>query len=386
MMPFWPVRRSGVPAFAWASLACVLLLSLGLVKAGEPVEPAADAEKTAIAVEALSRLKGMDLEANPTVKAAVVRVLQQVRGRPEFVEIVRDFQLTDQDAGLLEVATRSPRDSSGVEAARLLLAHQNAGLLQEGFRGSNALALTEALGQARVKESIPLLEPLVVDPARDLKVRQEAVRGLARVQEGAVGLLRLVRDNKLPKELKLTATVELNAVRWPEIKAEANRLLPLPLALNSQPLPPVAELMKRKGDPLKGAEVFGRETVGCNRCHQVDGQGIDFGPNLSEIGSKLGPDAIYQAILEPSAGISVGFEAWQLEMKNGDEAYGLVSSETAEELVVKAVGGIVSRYKKRDIAQRTQQKLSVMPSGLEQSMSVQDLVDLVAYLGTLKKK
>jgi len=133
MMPFWPVCRSGVAAFIWASLACVLL---GLVQAGEPVEPAPDAEKTAIAVEALSRLKGMDLEANPTVKAAVIRVLQQVRGRPEFVEIVRDFQLTDQDAGLLEVAAKSPRDSSGVEAARLLLAHQNVGLLQEGFRGA----------------------------------------------------------------------------------------------------------------------------------------------------------------------------------------------------------------------------------------------------------
>ncbi len=72
-------------------------------------------------------------------------------------------------------------------------------------------------------------------------------------------------------------------------------------------------------------------------------------------------------------------------MKNGDEAYGLIASETADELAIKAVGGIVTRYKKSDIAKRAQQKLSIMPAGLQQTMSVQELVDLVEYLSSLKK-
>ena len=131
--------------------------------------------------------------------------------------------------------------------------------------------------------------------------------------------------------------------------------------------------------------MFRREAVGCIRCHQVNGEGTDFGPNLSEIGTKLGKDALYEAILDPSAGISFGFEGWQVELKDGEEAYGLIVSDTAEEIAVKTQAGIVTRYKKADVAKREQQKLSLMPAGLQQTMSTGEIVDLVEYLSSLKK-
>jgi putative heme-binding domain-containing protein len=150
-------------------------------------------------------------------------------------------------------------------------------------------------------------------------------------------------------------------------------------------LPPISELIKMNGDAAKGATIYRRETVGCIKCHQVRGEGTDVGPNLSEIGTKLGKDALYEAILEPSAGISFGYEAWQVSLKNGDEVVGLISNETPEELALKGTTGIVTRYKKSDIASRTQQKLSLMPTNLQQTMTAQELVDLVEYLGSLKK-
>jgi len=63
----------------------------------------------------------------------------------------------------------------------------------------------------------------------------------------------------------------------------------------------------------------------------------------------------------------------------------LIVSETNDELALKTVGGIVTRYKKEDISRRTKQKLSIMPAGLEQTMSVDELADLVEYLSSLKK-
>src|SRR5205085_1081791 len=105
-------------------------------------------------------------------------------------------------------------------------------------------------------------------------------------------------------------------------------------------------------------------------------EGTDFGPNLSEIGTKLGKDALYESILDPSAGISFGYEAWQLELKNGDEAYGLLVSKTPDEFVIKNIGGIVTHYKKADVVSKQIQKLSIMPSGLERAMTEQELVDL----------
>jgi putative heme-binding domain-containing protein len=99
----------------------------------------------------------------------------------------------------------------------------------------------------------------------------------------------------------------------------------------------------------------------------------------------LGKDALLEAILDPSAGISFGYETWQLQLKSGDEAYGLVASETNEELSIKSVGGIITRYKKADIAKREKVGVSIMPTGLQQNMSTQELVDLVEYLFSLKK-
>ena len=100
---------------------------------------------------------------------------------------------------------------------------------------------------------------------------------------------------------------------------------------------------------------------------------------------KLRQEALFEAILDPSAGIAFDYEAWQIEFKNGDEAYGLIVSETADELALKAQNGIMSQYKKSEIAQRQKSKISLMPAGLQQAMSLQDLVDLVKYLTSLKR-
>jgi putative heme-binding domain-containing protein len=141
-----------------------------------------------------------------------------------------------------------------------------------------------------------------------------------------------------------------------------------------------------KVDPANGAKVFRKPEVNCIGCHRINNEGADFGPALSEIGTKLAKEAIYEAILDPSSGIAFGFEGWSLELKNGDEATGIITSETTDEVVLKMQTGISTHYKKADITKRTKSNLSLMPSGLQQAMSQQDLVDLVEYLSTLKKK
>src|SRR5580765_5228909 len=69
-------------------ICCTALISII-----SPLAPGADSteqtERTAVAIEALSRLKGIDLEANPAVKTAVLKVLDQIHGKPQFVELVR---------------------------------------------------------------------------------------------------------------------------------------------------------------------------------------------------------------------------------------------------------------------------------------------------------
>ena len=120
-------------------------------------------------------------------------------------------------------------------------------------------------------------------------------------------------------------------------------------------------------------------------CHRIGGAGVDFGPALSEIGSKLPKEAIYDAIINPNTGISMGFETTQLETKDGG-ATGIVRSETADELVLALPAGATMKFPKKQITKREKLTTSMMPSGLNQALSQQDLTDLVEYLASLKKK
>jgi len=347
-----------------------------------------EAERLALAVEALTRLEGVDLNANATLKGRVLQVLDKTRGTPNFVKMVQHFKLADQNAGLLEVAIAQPSSESGVEAMRLILASGNISLVQRSLESTNITTATraaEALGNAGDKQTTGLLLPVVIDSKRDVAVRKQAVRSLARISDGAAELLKLAKDERLADDLKFTASAELNTVRWPEIKAEAAKILPPAQGQNAAPLPPLSELLKMKGDPVNGARIYTNASPGCANCHVVNGRGVELGPNLSEIGTKLGKDALIEAILEPSSGVSFGYEAWNFTLKNGDEVYGLLASETADEVVVKNIGGIVTRLKKTELALRQQSKLSIMPAGLQTAMTAQELVDLVEYLATLKK-
>lgn len=346
-------------------------------------------QKIDTAVEALTRLQNVNLEEKPALKAAVDRVLEKTRGTPNFVKLVQHFHLAGRNAGLIEAAINNPNDESGVAAIRLVLDSPDLAAVTQALQTpnlANAVRFIDALGNAGEKKVVPMIEPLVTDESRNIEVRRAAVRALAQTRDGAKSLLATAQQDKLPDNLKFIASSELNAARWPDIKTEAARILPLPAGQNAQPLPPVSQLVKMKGDAARGADVFRRDTTGCIKCHQIRGEGRDVGPALSEIGTKLPKEALMEAILDPSAGISFGFEAWQLQLKSGDDAYGIRLSETPDEIAIKDANGVVTRYKKSEIVSAQQSKTSIMPSGLQQTMTTQEFVDLVEYLSSLKKQ
>ena len=124
----------------------------------------------------------------------------------------------------------------------------------------------------------------------------------------------------------------------------------------------------------------------CFTCHQVNGEGIDFGPALSEIGSKLAKEALYDAILNPGAGISFGFEGWDVKTKDGNNYIGMIASETDAELALRVPGGIIQKVAKSNLASRDRMTASLMTPNLHTVISEADLVSLVEYLASLKKK
>jgi putative heme-binding domain-containing protein len=327
-----------------------------------------------ILLEALNRLEGVDLDANAALKGAVLKALKSVRGEPEFVELVKKFELKGQTEGLLEVAGKRPDEAAGVQAIRMVLASNELQAIAPILTGEDlklGVAMARALGNSGDQRAVDLLLPVVTNATWDVGLRKQAVRSVARMQSGAAAIIRLTRAEKLPSDLRFTASSTLN---------------PAPLGRDATPLPPVSELLTMRGDIARGGIVFQRQEAACSQCHLISDKGKDFGPALSEIGSKLGKDAIYEAILDPSSGISFDYEAWEIETKSGDEFYGIVVNETAAEVTIKDAQAIPTKIAVKDIARRRKATSSIMPAGLQMTMSTQDLVDLVEYLASLRVK
>ena len=93
-------------------------------------------------------------------------------------------------------------------------------------------------------------------------------------------------------------------------------------AKGGEKLPPVAELVKRKGNPAHGETVFvGAGT--CAKCHIANGEGEAVGPNLSGVGAKLPCEAIYESVLAPLTAISHSYETYTAVMEDGRSVDGM---------------------------------------------------------------
>jgi len=145
--------------------------------------------------------------------------------------------------------------------------------------------------------------------------------------------------------------------------------------------------MKNKGDPVRGRKFFfDLQGVACIRCHAVEGQGGDLGPNLSSIGVQYGRQQLAESILYPSKVVRDGYRQEIIATASGDEISGALKGETAEELIVQDAGGNKHNLRKTDIKERRASVLSLMPDGLQAGLSLQDFTDIVSFLEALKSK
>lgn len=371
------------------ALAMVILLGLFVCElaAQDKEQDGAEAARDKRAVEALMRLSSFDLDSRPDVKVRVGRYLETVKGTARFIEVVEKLKYTEGAPTLVEMAVTNPDDSVGVEAIRVLFNLGQQAVIHATLKGEEierAAAMARVVGRIGNDESVSMLVALVIDSELAASVRTQAVRSLGKSGRGELVLMEMIESGDLEESFHFAASDVLHASRNPEIVQRIEKALPLPASANSEPLPPIATLVDSRGDANLGKTVF--ETVGtCIKCHKVDGEGKEVGPDLTEIGSKLSREALYESILDPSAGISHNYESFLVTTIDGTIVTGVLQSETDENVVLKDAEAIVHTIPQDDIEDFIKQKVSIMPAGLQKDMSVNQLVDLVEYLTTLRK-
>ncbi|WP_194776182.1 PVC-type heme-binding CxxCH protein [Pararhodonellum marinum] len=140
------------------------------------------------------------------------------------------------------------------------------------------------------------------------------------------------------------------------------------------------ELLEGKADSERGRRVFFSNTSLCATCHQMDGKGGDLGPDLSQVGRSKDRRGLISSILYPSAEMSPEWQGWYILLKDGNRLDGRQIDVGNNDIKLYTQSkGFVS-VDKKDIADYGMIKASLMPDGLEQRLSDQDLRDLLAYL------
>lgn len=131
-----------------------------------------------------------------------------------------------------------------------------------------------------------------------------------------------------------------------------------------------------KGDAAHGHEVF---KANCLVCHRLKGEGMEVGPDLAMVADKP-TDWLLVAIFDPNAAIEDRFKAQTLKLKNHTELSGIISAETANNVVLRLPGGVEMPVLRSEVASQAASGRSLMPEGMETVLKPQDVADLIAWI------
>lgn len=137
-------------------------------------------------------------------------------------------------------------------------------------------------------------------------------------------------------------------------------------------------LKKVKGDPAKGKALFTKQS--CHACHSLSKNEPMKGPFMGQIGSIMNRSQIAESILRPNASISQGFSTVLVSTKDKKNMMGFITQETADKIVLRDIAGNVSTVKKNNVASRKEMPNSMMPPGLANSLTIEELASLVSFL------
>ncbi len=216
----------------------------------------------------------------------------------------------------------------------------------------------DSIAFINAKESADALISLAAEGS---PVREQAVWWLRNRSDGEWSSMRL--RPVLEEKGILSEKAEIQAITVPEKPGNLNFTVEQVIAL--------------KGDAAKGKVTAGR----CVMCHQVDGQGAEYGPALKGFGQRQPADIVARSIIDPSFDISHGFDGHAIELNDGKRIDGLILSE-GDIIKIRSTGGITQEVPKGMIKSRTPMDRSLMLGADQLGMSAQDVADIVEWMKT----
>lgn len=334
----------------------------------------------------LHHLEVNSVKGSKRAQAALKDLLQASAGTSEYIELVTRYELKSENENLLQLAINKGNQPIGRNAIGLLLKFGGAPAVWKVIDSKDTTrsnALITSLSRAGSKEAVDILQTITLSNKYLMNLRKQAASNLGKSGEGETRVLELLKNKKVPEQLVPDVVASVQQAWQKSVRNEALSYLPNAEKRVEKKVPGMAKLFALKANAANGKTVF---INNCAVCHQINKDGFDFGPNLTEIGSKYPKEGLLKSIADPSAGISFGSEGWELKLKDGSTLTGIIASKTETDIDLKLPGGAKQHIKTSEVKSMKQLKVSMMPEGLQENMSVQSLANLLEYLAGLKKK
>jgi putative heme-binding domain-containing protein len=131
-----------------------------------------------------------------------------------------------------------------------------------------------------------------------------------------------------------------------------------------------------------GKQIF--QVASCVGCHKLGGVGNEIGPDLTKLDPKQNaPIEVLRDIIDPSLRINEKYQSWVIETQAGKVITGLIVEEKGD--IIKVLENPLAKadpvvIKKTDIAERKKSPISIMPKGLLDKLTHEEILDLIAYV------
>jgi putative membrane-bound dehydrogenase-like protein len=135
--------------------------------------------------------------------------------------------------------------------------------------------------------------------------------------------------------------------------------------------------LKLKGDMDRGREVFKRT---CAVCHKRKQLGKSAGPHLNDT-ARRPAEVLLVDILDPGREMKSLYQNYVVHMSDGRVLTGMILDETPNGIRLQQADGKLREVLRIDIERLQSTGISFMPEGLEKSIDLQAMADLLRFLG-----
>jgi putative heme-binding domain-containing protein len=135
------------------------------------------------------------------------------------------------------------------------------------------------------------------------------------------------------------------------------------------------------GLDLRGSAVRGRTTyqARCASCHEPGPDGSSIGPSMATVKSST-REEILTHLLDPNRTVDVRYRLYLVETKDGRSVTGIIQSESETSVTLRPPFGQASTLLRSNITRLQGLEQSMMPDGLEDGLSLQDMADLLQFI------